>query len=152
VGEVALGLDLHTGSRGGVLLPVVLLVMGAALGVGYSPVVTHALAQVPLADAADASGLLTTTIQLGQVIGVAVFGSLFLTLASQPGRASGAAAAGALPAAPHAIAATSAWLAGLFVVSALAAIPLTRTVAAGRGRAVVPGCGSAGTPRGTRPS
>jgi MFS family permease len=131
VAEVALGLDLHTGTRGGVLLPVVLLAMGAALGFGYSPVVTHALARVPLADAADASGLLTTTIQLGQVIGVAIFGSLFLTLASRPVSASST-AAGLLPAAPHAFAATSAWLAVLFVVSALAAIPLTRITAKAR--------------------
>jgi MFS family permease len=130
VAEVALGLDLHTGSRGGALLPVVLLAMGAALGAGYSPVVTHALAHVPVADAADASGLLTTAIQLGQVIGVAIFGSLFLTLASRTGR--GAAGAAALPAAPHAIAATSAWLAALFVVSALAAVPLSRTLAKAR--------------------
>jgi MFS family permease len=130
--EVALGLDLHTGSRGGVLLPVVLLTMGAALGVGYSPLVTHSLAQVPLTDAADASGLLTTTLQLGQVIGVAVFGSVFLTLATHAVRGPGTAAAAALPAAPHAIAATSVWLAALFVVSALAAIPLSRTVAKAR--------------------
>jgi hypothetical protein len=32
------------------------------------------------AHAADASGVLTTTIQLGQAVGVATFGSLFLTL------------------------------------------------------------------------
>jgi MFS family permease len=127
VAEVALGLDLHTGSRGGALLPVVLLIMGAALGVGYSPVVTHALAHVPVADAADVSGLLTTTIQLGQVIGVAIFGSVFLTLATRP-----VGGPGALPAAPHAIAATSVWLAVLFMVSALAAVPLTRTLAKAR--------------------
>ncbi|HEY1003336.1 MAG TPA: hypothetical protein VGD83_27220, partial [Streptosporangiaceae bacterium] len=51
----------------------------------FSPVVTHALVRVPLAQAADASGLLTTTIQLGQAVGVATFGSLFLTLDSAPG-------------------------------------------------------------------
>jgi len=38
--------------------------------------VTHALVRVPLAQAADASGLLTTTIQLGQAVGVATFGWL----------------------------------------------------------------------------
>jgi MFS family permease len=131
VGEVALALDLRGGSRGGVALPLVLLFTGAALGLGYSPLVTHALARVPLADAADASGLLTTTLQLGQVIGVAIFGSLFLTLAAHGGPAA-AVAAGRLPAAPHAIATTSVWIAVLFVVSALTTLPLTRTLARAR--------------------
>jgi hypothetical protein len=73
---------------------------------------------VPLADAADASGLLTTTLQLGQVIGVATFGSLFLTLAQQPGQHSSA----------HAIAATTAWLALLLVMGSVAALSLARVV------------------------
>jgi cytochrome b561 len=38
---------------------------------------------VPLSQAADASGLLTTAVQLGQVIGVAVFGTVFLSLKQQ---------------------------------------------------------------------
>jgi MFS family permease len=128
--EIALGLDLRTGTRGGPLLPVVLLVLGAALGTGYSPLVTHALARVPLADAADASGLLTTVLQLGQVIGVAVFGSLFLGLATRAGES--AAARPVLPSSPHAIALTSWWLAALFVVGAVSAVPLTRSL--GRSR------------------
>jgi hypothetical protein len=79
------------------------------------------LAQVPLADAADASGLLTTAVRLGQVVGVAVFGSLFLALASHAGPARGL-----LPAAPHAVEVTSTWLAMVFVAGALAALPLAR--------------------------
>ena len=106
-------------------LPVLLLALGAALGLGYSPLVTHSLARVPLADAADASGLLTTTLQLGQVIGVAVFGSLFLSLAARGGQPG-------LTASPHAIAATSGWLALLFAAGALTAVPLARTVARAR--------------------
>jgi MFS family permease len=125
VAEVFLGLDLRSGTNGGPWLPVVLLVLGAALGVGYSPLVTHSLARVPLADAADASGLLTTTLQLGQVIGVAVFGSLFLSLAARAGQPG-------LPTSPHAIAVTSGWLALLFAVAALAAVPLAGTVARAR--------------------
>jgi MFS family permease len=121
VAEVALAADLRSGTHGGPLLPVILLVLGGALGAGYSPLVTHALAQVPLADAADASGLLTTAVQLGQVIGVAVFGSVFLALASHAGPAPDL-----LPAAPHAIELTSAWLALVFVAGALAALPLAR--------------------------
>lgn len=47
---------------------------------------------VPRSPAADASGLVTTTIQLSQVIGVAVFGNLFLSLAAHPGAHASAAA------------------------------------------------------------
>jgi MFS family permease len=125
VAEVVLGLDLRSGTHGGPWLPVVLLALGAALGLGYSPLVTHSLARVPLADAADASGLLTTTLQLGQVIGVAVFGSLFLSLAARAGQPG-------LPASPHAIAVTSGWLGLLFAVGALTAVPLAGTVARAR--------------------
>jgi len=125
VAEVFLGLDLRSGTHGGPWLPVVLLALGATLGLGYSPLVTHSLARVPLADAADASGLLTTTLQLGQVIGVAVFGSLFLSLAARGGQPG-------LTASPHAIAATSGWLALLFAAGALTAVPLARTVARAR--------------------
>jgi MFS family permease len=131
--EVALGLDLRTGTRGGPLLPVVLLVLGAALGTGYSPLVTHALARVPLTDAADASGLLTTVLQLGQVIGIAAFGSLFLDLAVRAGTgAADTTARAGLPSSPHAIALTSWWLAALFVVGAVSALPLTRSLSRSR--------------------
>ena len=59
----------------------------AGLGMGYafSPALAVALSTVAPADASDASGLLTTVIQLGQVVGVATFGSAFLTLAVQSG-------------------------------------------------------------------
>jgi MFS family permease len=125
VAEVFLGLVLRSGTQGGAWLPVVLLALGATLGLGYSPLVTHSLARVPLADAADASGLLTTTLQLGQVIGVAVFGSLFLSLATRTGQPR-------LPGSPHAITVTSGWLALLFAAGALTAVPLARTVARAR--------------------
>lgn len=84
--EILLAVDLRGGTRGGLALPVILLVLGAALGTGYSPLVTHALARVPAGSAADASGLLTTVLQLGQVAGVAVFGSVFLSLAGPGSR------------------------------------------------------------------
>jgi len=103
---------------------VALVVTGAALALGFSPLVTHALVRVPLAQAADASGLLTTTIQLGQAVGVATFGSLFLTLDSTPGpTVSG-----------RALAVTFGWLAAAMVLAVAAGIPLARTVAAAGGR------------------
>ena len=116
---------LHSGGRGGIVLQLALVVTGAALALGFSPLVTHALVAVPLPQAADASGLLTTTIQLGQAIGVATFGSLFLTLDS----ARGPAVSG------HALAVTFGRLAAAMVLGAAAGIPLARTVAAARAQA-----------------
>ena len=53
---------------------------GLGFGAAFSPLLTLALTHVPPADAADASGLLTTVTQLAQVVGVASFGSLYLSL------------------------------------------------------------------------
>ena len=50
-----------------------------------SPILTVALSKVAPEDAPEASGVLTTIIQLGLVIGVATFGSVFLTEAVLPG-------------------------------------------------------------------
>jgi hypothetical protein len=74
--------------------------------------------QVPVAEAADASGLLTTTLQLGQAVGVATFGSVFLSLAAHPS----AGASG------HAVAVTMYWVAAVLAVGAVASVPLTLTV------------------------
>jgi hypothetical protein len=112
---VLLGLDLASGGRGGALLLVILVFLGASLAAGFSPLVTHSLMHVPVTEAADASGLLTTTLQLGQAIGVAAFGSVFLSLA-----ASGASG--------HALAVTLYWVAGVLGVGALASVPLTLSV------------------------
>ena len=118
----ALGLDLASGTRGGPLLQVILVLLGASLALGFSPLVTHALRHVPVRDAADASGLFTTTLQLGQAVGVATFGSVFLSLAARPGPHASA----------HALATTLYWLALLLAAGVLAAIPLARTTARAR--------------------
>jgi hypothetical protein len=52
--------------------------VGAGLALAFSPTLTRALATVRPEDAADASGLLATVTQIGQLLGVAVFGTLFL--------------------------------------------------------------------------
>ncbi|MGH3153064.1 MAG: MFS transporter, partial [Streptosporangiaceae bacterium] len=122
-GYLAIAAALHSGGRGGAALQAALVVTGAALALGFSPLVTHSLVRVPLRHAADASGLLTTTIQLGQAIGVATFGSLFLTL--DAGR-DGPVASG------HAVAVTLGWLAAAMVFAVIAGVPLARTVAAAR--------------------
>jgi MFS family permease len=133
---LALALDLRSGGSGGPQLPVILAVLGAGLGVGYSPLITHSLVHVPLHDAADASGLLTTTLQLGQVIGVATFGSLFLSLAAHPQQHASA----------HAIAATTGLLALLLFAGALAAVSLALTVLRAR-RASAPAPAPQPTPQ-----
>src|SRR6201996_2778305 len=113
---VLLGLDLAAGGRGGALLVVILVLLGGSLAAGFSPLVTHSLMQVPVAEAADASGLLTTTLQLGQAVGVATFGSVFLSLAAHP------------PGGGHAVAVTMYWVAAVLGVGAVASVPLTLTV------------------------
>jgi MFS family permease len=120
---ILLGLDLAAGTHGGSAFEVILVVLGGSLALGFSPLVAHSLLHVPVTKAADASGLLTTTLQLGQAIGVATFGSLFLTLAAHPvAHASG-----------HALAVTMYWLAAVLAVGVVASIPLS--LAVGRARA-----------------
>jgi hypothetical protein len=125
-GYAAVALVLRSGGQGGLALQVALVVTGASLALGFSPLVTHALVRVPLHQAGDASGLLTTTIQLGQAVGVATFGSLFLTLDS------GGAVSGAAGASGHALAVTLGWLAAAMVFAVLAGAALARTAAASR--------------------
>jgi hypothetical protein len=110
------------------------VVTGVGLALGFSPLVTHALVRVPVHKAADASGLLTTALQLGQAVGVAVFGSVFLTLAARGpgglGADSGTPAAAAVSG--HALYVTLAWAALAMALAVTAAIPLARTVLAAR--------------------
>jgi MFS family permease len=80
-GLVLLALTLRGGETGGAGLYVGLALFGGGMGAGFSPLMTQALAGVPVADAADASGVLATVVQLAQVVGVATFGTLMLGLA-----------------------------------------------------------------------
>jgi hypothetical protein len=66
-------------------LPLALFMAGFGQGMAASPILTVALSKVAPPDAPDASGVLTTIIQLGLVIGVATFGTIFLTEAVVPG-------------------------------------------------------------------
>jgi MFS family permease len=103
------GLALYT--SGGVGLEVAMGVTGVGLGAAFSPVLSVALTHVAVTDAADASGLLVMTTQLGQVVGVATFGSLFLSL---------------VPPSGHGLAVTNVLLAGCALVAACGALPLLR--------------------------
>lgn len=78
-GYVALAASLQAGGWW-LLLP--LIVVGGGLAMAFAPAMSLALLNVPAREAPDASGLLTTVIQLAQVVGVAVFGSVFLSLAA----------------------------------------------------------------------
>lgn len=75
-----LAVVLGDGGHGGVALPLLFLVSGLGFGYAYSPILSLALRHVAPAHAPDASGLLVTLVQLGQVVGVATFGTLFLSL------------------------------------------------------------------------
>jgi MFS family permease len=131
-GYLAVASVLRSGGSGGAPLQAGLIVTGAALALGFSPLVTYALVRVPLRHAADASGLLTTTIQLGQAVGVATFGSLFLTLDAGRGTTTAAISG-------HALAITMSWLAAAMLLAVAAGIPLARTVAAARRSAAAGG-------------
>lgn len=80
-----IGLAMHDGSSGGALMWVGMMLNGVGMGLSTSPLLTQSLLNVPMAQAADASGLLTTIVQLGQVAGIAVFGSIYLTLIGRAG-------------------------------------------------------------------
>jgi EmrB/QacA subfamily drug resistance transporter len=84
IGYSLTGLVVAGGSDGGLLLPVALFIGGFGQGMAASPILTVALSRVAPRDAPDASGVLTTVIQLGLVIGVSTFGSVFLTQAALP--------------------------------------------------------------------
>lgn len=128
---LALAFGLHgagshgAGSHGGItaLTWTGLAAVGLGLGLSVSPLLTQSLTHVPAARAADASGLLTTTVQLGQLLGVAAIGSVYLSRAgSGPGRAAASAAA---------MSGTALWLAVLSAAGLLAAAVMVR---AARGR------------------
>ena len=97
---------------------------GLGLGLSISPLLTQSLVHVPAARAADASGVLTTTVQLGQLLGVAVIGSVYLSRAARAQLPRAAASAGAMSG-------TACWLAALSAAGLLAAAVMVRSV---RGR------------------
>ena len=85
---LALAAGLHTGVS--VLTWTGLALGGLGLGLSVSPLLTQSLTHVPATRAADASGLLTTIVQLSQLLGVAVIGSVYLSRAARQGGEAGA--------------------------------------------------------------
>jgi predicted MFS family arabinose efflux permease len=82
VAYFCLGTIEHSGIMKSGLLAADLLAIGLCFGISFGPVITMTLHQVPSADAADASGVFVTMMTLGQVIGVAALGTLYLSFAS----------------------------------------------------------------------
>lgn len=74
------------GGGSGPLLWLALAVAGMGLGFTIPPLLTQSLVGVPMSQAADASGLVATAAQLSQVIGVAAFGAVYLSLAQRAGQ------------------------------------------------------------------
>jgi predicted MFS family arabinose efflux permease len=71
------GLSVADGSTGGLVLPVGLVILGTGQGMIAGPILVVGLSRVDPQNAADASGVLAKVIQLGLVLGVATFGSVY---------------------------------------------------------------------------
>ncbi|GAA2120810.1 MFS transporter [Streptomyces synnematoformans] len=78
VSFLAVGLAMRDGGEGGPGFYAGLTGVGAGLALAFSPNLTGALALVRPEDAPHASGLMTTTAQLGGLVGVATIGTLYL--------------------------------------------------------------------------
>jgi hypothetical protein len=118
-GLLALALLLRGGGDGGAWLYLATAVTGAGMAASFSPLMTAVLMRVPVADAADATGVIVTVNQLALVVGVATFGTLYLNLA---GRLPSHGAAGDFrQLSAHAVDVTLAVLAGGAVAGALLA-------------------------------
>jgi len=110
---------LREGGAGGAAIYLAAGLVGAGMASVFSPLMTRVLMRVPVADAADATGVIVTVNQLGIVVGVATFGTLYLNVA---GRLPAHPAAGAfLRASAHAEAVTCVALAALAAAGGLLA-------------------------------
>ncbi|MFB7474545.1 MFS transporter [Kitasatospora sp. NPDC056184] len=120
VGYVLFGFLLRDGAEVGAGALLLSAVLGLLAGCAYAPLFAGALARVAPADAADASGTVATAVQLGQVVGIALVGSVFLGAVDAPASARGSG---------HALLLAAAVVGGAVVLAAGLA---TRAVAAGR--------------------
>ncbi|RKN11108.1 MFS transporter [Streptomyces radicis] len=76
-----LAVTLHAGHGGPAALTGPFLLNGLGLALAYGPVLTRALALVAPEDAGDASGVTAMVSQLGMLVGIAAFGTLFINRA-----------------------------------------------------------------------
>ncbi|MBC3840876.1 MFS transporter [Streptacidiphilus sp. 4-A2] len=80
-----IGLGLRAGSTSGALLVLLLGIGGLGYGAAFSGMLSHLTGSVEDRYAPDMSGLFNTTLQVGGVFGVAVFGTVYLNLAPNGG-------------------------------------------------------------------
>jgi EmrB/QacA subfamily drug resistance transporter len=81
VADALLALAVHRTGEWSVIWAVpLLIVLGGGQGAAYTSIVTVVLSRVRHRHVASASGLLVTTVQLGNLLGVATLGSLFFAL------------------------------------------------------------------------
>jgi hypothetical protein len=113
---VALSASLFGGHHAEALLVVLLGAGGLGLGIQFSAMIAHLTNAVSTRYAPDISGVTTTTMQIAGVIGVAAFGTTYLSLASDAG-------------ATHAFAVVTAAFAVLSLLAALLAHGATRSTA-----------------------
>jgi GNAT superfamily N-acetyltransferase len=112
---VGLALALRHGGTGGAARWILMTTLGFGLGFAFSPLMGLMLSRVPLRDAADASGVIATLTQIGQVTGVATIGTLFLNMDT-----------GAPGSSAHAITVVCAASAGVALVGAFLAARIPR--------------------------
>jgi MFS family permease len=74
---------LRAGGSGGAGLYLIGALGGAGMAAAFSPLMTRVLLRVPVELAADATGVVVTVNQLGLLVGVATFGTLYLNLAGR---------------------------------------------------------------------
>lgn len=86
-GYLWLALLQRDGGQVAVAAEAALGVIGISSGIAYGPLFGLALSRVAAADAADASGVMNTLIQFGQVLGVSVIGTVFLGQVTLPAAA-----------------------------------------------------------------
>ena len=129
LGLLWLGLLFRSGDDGtSVWVYAASAVAGAGMAGAFSPLMTRVLSRVPVAIAADASGVIVTVNQLGIVTGVATFGTLYLNLAGRLPASLGGSAAFAISSA-NAYLATSIALAALGVLGAFLSVAHVRVTA-----------------------
>ena len=124
------GLLLHSGGTGGAWLYVALAVSGGGMAGAFGALMGRVLSRVPVTIAADASGVIVTVNQLGLVVGIATFGSLYLNVAGKLPTGGGARQLSAFAlSSGQAYLAVSAALAALAVVGAALSLVHARLAA-----------------------
>jgi len=114
---------LRSGGTGGAGTYLLGGLSGAGMAAAFSPLMTRVLLRVPVELAADATGVVVTVNQLGLLVGMATFGTLYLNLAGRlPGALPGHALGAFRHASAHAEAVTFLALAGLAVAGVALAI------------------------------